>query len=148
MAYFIYDYGEPNVFGLVKLPLIGNPYTVVLQQPALEPGETTSLSDSYPAISLEAGGRLALTAECTYAAAAALPAVLHIYTSYDGKHWDTEEATDADGRPLFGAMPLTPGQTVRRTRDVTLCARFVKVTVENTDPDCGLHDVKVVATFA
>ena len=148
MAYFVYDYGEPNVFGLVKLPLIGNPYTVVLQQPALEPGETTSLADCYPAISLEPGGLLALTAECVYPPAAAFPAVIHIHTSYDGEHWDTVEATDAAGRPLFGALPVTPGQTVRRTRDVALCARFVKVTVENTDPDCGLHDVKVVATFA
>lgn len=146
-AYMVYDYGEPNVFGLAGMPLIGRPYNIILEREGLGPGETTEIADSYPAISLESGQALTLTAECTYDRSASSPAAIHLFTSYDGRHWDSEEQKDAAGAPVFGAMPLSPGETARRTRGISLGARFVKVTVENTDSDHPLRDVKVVATL-
>ena len=147
MAYLVYDYGEPNVFGLARIPLGGRPYNVILEKPVLAPGHTTPIADSYPAISLESGQSLTLTVECAYEESAGSPARVHVFTSYDGSHWDTEEQTDAAGNPVFGAVPLAPGRISRRTRQVSLAARFVKVAVTNTDPGHPLRDVKVVATF-
>ncbi len=147
MAYLVYDYGEPNVFGLARIPLIGRPYNTVLEKSSLEPGETTRVADCYPAISLEAGQGLTLTVECTYGASAGAGLQTHVYTSYDGQQWDTEEQKDAAGNPVFGALPLTPGKTVRQTKDIYLGARFVKVTVQNPDAKCPVADVKVVVTL-
>ena len=147
MAYMVYDYGEPNVFGLARIPLVGKPYNVVLDRPSLGPGEATTIADSYPALALEAGQQLTLTVECAYSESASSPAVVHVYTSYDGEHWDTEELKDAAGRPVFGAMSLAPGRTVRQTRDLSLGARFVKLTVENADTRCCLRHAEVVATL-
>jgi len=148
MGFMVYDYGEPNVFGLVKVPLVGKPYTVVLDKQLLGPQEATTLADSYPVIVLEPGQQLTLTAECAYDRSASSPAAVHVYTSYDGEHWDTEELKGAADQPAFGVMPLTPGQTVRRTRDIPVGALFIKVAVENTDTSCGLRHVKVVAALA
>ena len=147
MGYMVYDCGEPNVFGLAKVPLIGRPYNTVLERPSLGPGEATQITDCYPAISLEPGQTLALTVECSYDASASSGLETHIYTSYDGEHWDTEEQKDSGGKPAFGALPFSPGETVRRTQDIHLGARFVKVTVENPDASCAVTDVKVIVTL-
>ena len=147
MAYMVYDYGEPNVFGLARIPLTGKPYNVILDKASLGPGEATQIADSYPAISLESGQSLTLTVECTYEDSACSPARIQVFTSYDGSRWDTEEQKDSAGNPVFGAMPLTPGGTSRRTRDVSLGARFVKVTVMNTDSNHPLRNVRVIATL-
>lgn len=146
-AYMVYDYGEPNVFGLANIPLVGRPYNVILEKEVIEPGETTKITGSYPAISLETGCSFSLTAECVYNNSASSPAMIHVYTSYDGKHWDSEEQKDTAGAPLFGAMPLVPGETVRRTGNISSRARFVKVTVENTDLRHSIQSVKVIAAL-
>ena len=146
-GYLVYDYGEPNVFGLAKVPLIGRPYNVVLERPRLGPGESTQIADCYPAISLEPGQLLTLTVECTYAEAAHASARVSVFTSYDGNHWDTEEQQDAVGNPVFGPMPLTPGARVRRTRQFPVGARFIKFTFTNPDSESPLRDVKVVAAL-
>ena len=146
-AYMVYDYGQPNVFGLAKIPLVGRPYNLILEKPALAPLESTVVADCYPALSLEAGRILTLTAECAYDSSASSGAVIHVFTSYDGKHWDTEDQRDQAGNRAFGAIAFTPGRTARQTKDMVPGGRFVKVTVENTDPECPITGVKVVATL-
>ncbi len=147
IGYAVYDYGTPNVFGLAKLPLIGRPYNTILERPALKPGESTQIADCYPAICLEPGQSLTLTVEASYETAASCGLQTHIYTSYDGKCWDTEAQSDSAGQPVFGVLPVSAGETVRQTRDLAIRARFVKVTVENPDPGCTVTDLKVVATL-
>ncbi len=147
-AYFVYDYcghGQPNRFGLVKFPLVGKPYNVIVNEPLLNPRKITKLSDCYPAICPEPGETLTLSAECTYHAKASRPAKIHVYTSYDGENWDTEEQEDDSGQPVFGTVAFSPQSTQRTTKDVPTGARFVKATVENEDPDQALSNVKVVA---
>jgi len=146
-AYFVYDHGKPNRFCLAKVPLVGKPYNVVVEGPLVRPGESTELSDCYPAICLQPGETLALTFECTYPAEASRPAKVHVYTSYDGERWDTEEQRDASGRPIFGDVALRPGDVLRQTTGLSVSARFIKVTVENPDPAQSIRDVKVIATF-
>ena len=146
-AYMVYDYGEPNVFGLARIPLVGRPCNTILEKPILAAGESTEIADCYPALSLEAGQDLTVTVECSYDASASSGARLHVYTSYDGKHWDTAEREDETGRPVFGAVSFACGKTVRQTKDLRVGARFVKVTVENTDPKCALADIQVIAVL-
>jgi len=147
MGYMVYDYGDPNVFGLARIPLIGRPYNIILEKAVLGPGEATGIADSYPAISLESGQSLALTVECTYDDSASAAARVRLFTSYDGKHWDTEDQKDAAGAPVFGVMPLAPGETARRTKEVSPGGRFVKVTVANLDPTRPMREVRVIATL-
>jgi len=147
MGYVVYDCGEPNVFGLARIPLIGRPYNTILERPTLRPGESTEIADCYPAICLEAGQVLTLTVEGIYDDSASAGLETHVYTSYDGEQWDTEEQKDNADNPAFGALPVTPGKAVRQTKDIPLGARFVKVTVENPDPSCPVTDVKVVVTL-
>lgn len=147
MAYFLYDYGEPNRFGLVKLPLAGKPYTLILDKPMLKAGQSTEISNCYPAISLDGKDRLSLTVEAEYHKASSAPIVVHVYTSYDGKRWDTEEMKDETGTPVFGNLPMTSGKLVRATRDLTTNARYIKATVENTDRNKPVSNIKVIATI-
>lgn len=147
MAYLVYDYGEPNVFGLARIPLMGRPHNTVLDKSYLKPGEVTHIADCYPAICLEEGRNLTLTVECAYDASASAPLQTHVYTSYDGERWDTEEQKSAAGAPVFGTVALRPGRTVRQSRDIHLGARFVKITVENPDAKCPVTDVKIVVTL-
>ncbi|MDO9465431.1 MAG: hypothetical protein Q7J67_09075 [bacterium] len=146
-AYFVYDHGKPNRFCLAKVPYIGKPYNIIVDEPILKPHRSTKLSDSYPAIRLEPREKLALTCECTYHKKASHPAKIHVYTSYDGKNWDTEEQKDNSGKPVFGNMAFSPGNIERTTRDISIGARFVKVTVKNEDTDQEVRNVKVIATF-
>jgi len=147
MAYLVYDCGEPNVFGLARIPLIGRPYNTILEKPSLGPRESTQISDCYPAICLAPGQSRTLTVECTHDASGSSGLQTHIYTSYDGERWDTEEQQDGAGNPVFGALRLTPGKTVRQTKDIHIGARFMKVTVKNGDQKCPVTDVKVVVTL-
>ena len=146
-AYMVYDYGEPNVFGLAQIPLIGRPWNTIVKKKLLDSGRATELAESYPAISLEPGQPLVLTMECTYEKSASSDATVRVYTSYDGEHWDTEEQKDAAGKAVFGPLPCSSGQTVRQTGTIPLVGRFVKVTVKNNDLNCSLKDVKVVVTL-
>ena len=146
-AYFVYDYGKPNRFCLAKVPLVGKPYNVVVDCPFIRPEGSTELRDCYPALCLQPGDTLALTVECTYQAEASRPAQVHVYTSYDGENWDTEEQRNASGRPIFGDLALRPGNALRQTTSLHIGARFIKATVENPDPNQLIRDVKVVATF-
>ena len=146
-AYFVYDHGQPNRFCLAKVPLVGKPYNVVVDCPVIKPGESTELRECYPALCLQPGEMLTLTVECKHGAQASRPAKVHVYTSYDGENWDTEEQKDASGRPIFGDLALRPGNVLRQTTGLSLGARFIKMTVENPDPSQPVRDVKVVATF-
>lgn len=145
MAYMVYDYGEPNVFGLAKIPLLGRPSTVILEKDTLGPGETTPIANSYPAISLESGQDLTLTTE--YSCDAAATAEVHVYTSYDGEHWDTVEQTDTDGGPLYGIVSCPAGKSVRQTRTIPIGGRFVKVTVQNNNQISALQNLKIIVTL-
>lgn len=148
MAYLVYDYGKPNRFGLAKIPLTGKPYNIIVSKSSLHPGENMRLKDCYPAVCLEREVQeLAVTVECAYRKNASLPVRIHIFTSYDGDKWDTEEQKDIHGKPVFGDMPLGQGTTVRATRNIRIGARFVKVTAENPDPVRSVDDIKIIVTF-
>lgn len=146
-AYFVYDYGEPNRFGLVKLPLNGKPSTIILEAPRLGSGEGTQIADCYPAICLDDKNRFGLTVEVEYHPNSASPVTIHVHTSYDGSNWDTEELTGESGIPAFGALPVTPGKLIRITRTVAVNARYVKVTAKNNDERHPVKRLKVTATL-
>jgi hypothetical protein len=94
-----------------------------------------------------ADNNLSLTIEATYAPDATQGIAVHIYTSYDGTKWDTEEYKDTSGNPVFGIVPFTAGESIRVTRSIPVSARFIKVTVENQDVAQPVTNVKVIATI-
>ena len=146
-AYFVYDYGEPNRFGLVKLPLSGKPYTLILDKKEIAPGVETEIAESYPAVSIENKQNFSLTVEAEYHKSCSTPLAIHLFSSYDGTHWDTEELKDSSGMPLFGNLPLVPGDNARMTKDIATNARYIKVTAENRDKKQSVRNVKIVATI-
>lgn len=90
----------------------------------------------------------ALTVACTYDSTATVGIKVHVFTSYDGINWDTAELLDSTGAPVFGDMPFTAGETVRKTMDVTSSATHWKVTVENLDTAVAVSEVSATVTVA
>jgi hypothetical protein len=107
---------------------------------------STSLLDCLT-IPVNAGSKLALTVRGSYHTEATQGIKVHIYTSYDGLNYDSEELKDASGNPVFGNMPFAVGTTQQKTKDISTNARFVKVTIENLDETQAVSDVEVIATL-
>ncbi len=121
-------------------------YLPLLTKDVLEPGASTNLGECLPLFVLQAA-RLAITIEVTYDTAIA-GASAHIYTSYDGTNWDTEELKDLSGSSILGEIPFKAGETVRVTRYIPSNARFLKVVVKNNDMTRPVHNVRVFATLS
>ncbi|MBN1804580.1 MAG: hypothetical protein JW837_04970 [Sedimentisphaerales bacterium] len=104
-----------------------------------EAGRKLSLTET-PPINLSGVKRLALTAECTYNNAAEKPLRLEVVTSPDGMKFDT--------KPLYVfEQDMIRGETVRETFDLSTNVKYIKVLVENPDPEENITDVKVIATL-
>lgn len=118
----------------------------IIDETSIAKSASTALVDCTE-IPTEGVKSLALTVEATFNASATSGIKIHIYTSYDAVNWDTEEQKDAEGNPVFGAMPFIAGSTQRITKYIPSDARFIKVTVENLDTTYLVTSVKVVATL-
>ena len=89
-----------------------------------------------------------LTVEVTYHALATAGIKVHIYSSYDGLVYDTEELKDARGSPVFGDAPFTPNEVVRMTKDIVFGSRYIRVTVENENVNQPVTGVEVTAVVS
>lgn len=116
----------------------------ILDIETLNAGATSDL-DRCRALTLEDADILTLTVECAYDALATAGIKVHIYSSYDGVVYDTEELVDNQGVPLFGNMPFSPGEVTRQTRDVICNTRFIKVVIENEGQNQPVIDLRVTA---
>jgi len=101
---------------------------------------TISLLKDCPPISLEHSSSLALTAECTYDAAAKAGLRTHVRASYDGINFDTTDLYTFDN-------DFKPGGTMRKTVELSPKVRFIKVLVENLSDAHDLKDLQVIATL-
>jgi len=126
IVYLGYRPGEPW-----KIP------ATILEKSSLAAGSTTVLGDCQ-LLRLEGVSSLALTAECTYDAAATNGVRVHVRTSPDGSNWDSQDLTSFD-------VDLEAGATARKTVYIQPDARFMKVLVENLDGAHTVSDVKVTA---
>ncbi len=111
----------------------------VLSVASLAAAQATAL-DACPPISLGPVATCALTAECTFDPHARAGAKVHIRSSYDGLHWDTENLRALE-------LPCRPGETVRKTFEFGATVMFVKLLIENLDGSSPLRDVRVDATL-
>lgn len=101
---------------------------------------TTSLLKDCPPISLEHSSSLALTAECTYDAAAKAGLRIYVRASYDGINFDTTDLYTFDN-------DFKPGGTMRKTVELSPKVSFVKVFVENLSDAHDIKDLQVIATL-
>lgn len=117
----------------------------ILSIDSIAPEEFTSL-DECGLISLQRAKSLALTIECGYHTSATVGVKVHIYSSYDGASWDTEELESDSGDPVFGDMPFTAGQIVSKTVNISCGVRYLKVAIENVDTTYSVSNVKAILT--
>jgi len=101
---------------------------------------TISLLKDCPPISLEHSSSLALTAECTYDAAAKAGLRIHVRASYDGINFDTTDLYTFDN-------DFKPGGTMRKTVELSPKVSFVKAFVENLSDAHDIKDLQVIATL-
>ncbi len=111
----------------------------VLNRASLRAGETSTLKDC-PPISLESSSSLALTAECTYDAGAKVGLRIYLRSSYDGLNFDTTDFYTFDN-------DFEPGQTRRKTVELSPKVRFIKVLVENLSNAHDIKDLQMTATL-
>ena len=116
--------------------------------PAGQEGDTSTLPDCWE-FEVAGGANFALTVSATYNASATQGIAVHVYTSYTNRNneYDTEELKDSSGNPVFGDMPLTPGETCQVTRDISTSARFIKIIIENLDVAQTVTNIKVISTL-
>ena len=110
----------------------------ILYDLALDPGKSSRVAECLP-IGLEAGTSLAVSAEISYASDAKAGLRLHVLGSEDGVHCDTEDLYTFD-------VPCKPGQTVKKTFEMSPSVRFAKVVVENLDKSNKAASVTIMAT--
>jgi len=142
------DYSTtPSVYGAhvsianpmpVDISLVAKEATTILNEASIAAGATTVLADC-DAVSLSSGvGKLTLTIEATYNPAAALGIRVHLRTSYDNVHYDTE---DWDS----WAANFAAGAGIRQTKHYDTSPGYLKVLIENQDGAQSLTDVKVIS---
>jgi len=93
-----------------------------------------------PPISLENISDLALGIKCAYDPEATAGVRVHVRASHDGFAYDSENWATFDNR--FAA-----GQESRMTVEVSAKPQFIKVVVENLDPDHSVTGLTVTATM-
>jgi predicted GH43/DUF377 family glycosyl hydrolase len=133
----------PDVEDLgVQVLAMGTPFKLsmpVLHMDTLAAGATTELA-ACPPISLENICDLALGVRCAYDAEATAGVRVHVRASYDGFAYDTEDWATFDNG--FAA-----GQEAGRTVEISAKPQFIKVMVENLDPDHSVTGLTVTATL-
>lgn len=110
----------------------------VLMKDSLAPGQSSRLAECLP-ISLEAASKLAIAVECVYDTDAKAGLRLHVRGSDDGVKCDTEDMFTFD-------IDLQPGETVRKTVNLSPNSKFARVIVENQDESHKATSVIVTVT--
>jgi len=110
----------------------------VVHNISLNPGQSTRLAECLP-IGLEAAEGLAISVECSYNAEAKAGIRLHVRTSEDGVHCDTDDLYTYE-------IPFRAGEKVKKTFEMSPKSKFAKVIVENLDDDTQVTAVNVTAT--
>lgn len=134
--------GKPKVgkLAIVDLSDLAPPLAQsfpMLSLSSWDAGATSTLTDS-KALMLPNDKSLTLTAEGIYNALATTGAKLHVRSSADGIHYDTDDLYEF-------TLPFSAGGAVRKTYQLEPNVRFLKVLVENLDGQ-AISDVKVTAT--
>ncbi len=141
------DYSSaPSVFGTAisftnPMPVDITPgvkeATTILDEATIAASATTVLADC-TAIDLSNGlGKMTLTIEATYDAAAVLGIKVHLRTSYDNTDYDTEDWDSWSAN--FAA-----GTSIRQTKHYDTSPMYLKVLIENLDGAQPVTDVKVI----
>ena len=111
----------------------------VLSMDSLAMGTSSELA-SCPPISLENISDVSLTVKCSYDAKSKAGVRVHILSSCDGIHYDTDALYAVDIR-------CTPGERISKTVSLDAKVMFIKVVVENLDKVHDVNDVEVIATL-
>ena len=110
----------------------------MLQIESLGPNQESALEHCCP-VSLDSASACALTIECCFPPQAKAGLRLHVRSSYDGIAYDTHDLHTFD-------FEASAGMTTRRTVELELKARFLKVTCENLDESCDISMLRITAT--
>jgi len=92
-------------------------------------------------VSLESASGCALTVECTYDPQAKAGLRLHVRSSYDGLAYDNADLYTFDLEP-------SPGETARKTVELSSKVCFFKVICENLDESGNVSNLQLTATVA
>ena len=111
----------------------------VLHDLTLDANKSSRIEECLP-IGLEAASTLAIATECTYASNANAGLRLHVRGSDNGVNCDTVDMFTFD-------IDLQPGETVRKTVNLSVNSRFARVIVENLDDSQSATAVTVTATI-
>ena len=110
----------------------------VLYDISLGPNESSRIEECLP-IGLEAASTLSISTECKYDSNAKAGLRLHVRGSDDGVHCDTVDMFTYD-------IDLQPGETVRKTVNLSPNSKFARVIVENLDGSRKVNLVNVTVT--
>ena len=110
----------------------------ILHDLNLSHGQSSRLAECLP-VGLEAVSGLALSVECAYDMKAKAGIRLHVRSSEDGIHCDTDDMYTYD-------LPFRAGETVKKTFEMSPKTKFAKVIVENLDDATQVSAVNVTAT--
>ena len=111
----------------------------ILMMDSLDAGQSSRIEACLP-IGLEAASRLAIATECTYDSDAKAGLRVHVRGSDDGVHCDTVDMFTFD-------IDLQPGETVRKTVNLSPNSKFAKVVVENLDESNPAKSLNVTITL-
>jgi len=105
----------------------------------LPPGDTSAMGDR---LDLRKKTAVALTIRALFNPSATGDLIVHVYSSHDDDDYagdyDVEEFTQI-------VVPVGPGGWVQKTAAINASARFIAVTVENTDGTYTVGDVRIWA---
>ena len=110
----------------------------ILMMDSLDAGQSSRIAACLP-IGLEAASKLAIATECTYDSGAKAGLRVHVRGSDDGVHCDTVDMFTFD-------IDCQPGETVRKTVNLSPNSKFAKVIVENLDKSNAVKSLKVTIT--
>jgi hypothetical protein len=69
-----------------------------------------------------------------------MPLSIQVRSSWDGKHYDTENLAVIKVKP-------EAGKRVQQTVELNAQVRFIKFVVENLDPNEAVTDLKLIVTL-
>ncbi len=110
----------------------------ILTMDSLGPAQSSKITACLP-IGLESTSKLAIATECTYDSRAKAGLRIHVKGSDDGVHCDTVDMFTFD-------IDRQPGETVRKTVNLSPNSKFAKVIVENLDKSNAVKSLNVTIT--
>jgi hypothetical protein len=134
--YFIKQTLTPSQLSIVYELFLTKAATQVINKPSLSPSATSLLADCQAIDLTVAKTALAVTVACTFDAAATAGIRVHVRSSYDGTHWDTQ---DFDSWiPNFSV-----GATIQATKVYDTSTGYLKVLIENMDVARSVTNISV-----